>query len=114
MPSAEQCSAQLLSSAPISESQRPLQQTLLIEHSIPSPRHLFGSMHVPATQNREQQSSAVVHVTPCGAQLPETADPAAPAEASGPPVEPPSPSPPPANVDPAPSRSPTLRSVEAH
>jgi hypothetical protein len=85
-PSAKQCSAHVGSVSVASFSQRPLQQTLLVSHSMPSGRHLLGSMHVPATQKREQQSLDNVHATPCGEQFPQTpADPTsppAPAEAS--------------------------------
>jgi hypothetical protein len=112
MPSAKQCSAQALSSLPGSASHRPLQQTLLFSHSVPSPWHLRGSMHVPPTQKLEQHSLAAAHETPWGEQLPAAPDPdapPAPAEAS-----PHSMSDPPAPAGcTVPWSSPTLRS-DAH
>src|SRR5262245_54852646 len=105
MPSAKQCSAHVISSLPSSFSQRPLQQTLLFSHSMPSERHLRGSMQVPATQKREQQSLDAAHSTPCGKQL-SPAAPDAPADASFPPESDP---PPPVSCE---WSSPTLRSDE--
>jgi len=110
MPSAKQCSAHVLVSSPgASGSQRPLQQVLLFSHSVPSEWHRCGSMHVPATQKREQHSLARVHATPCTEQL--ALAPAAPtsaADASSPP-----PPAPPVSGETCATSSPTLRS-DAH
>jgi hypothetical protein len=50
LPSAKQCSVQVVSSSPGSFWQCPLQQELLLEHAMPCGLHTLGSMQTPPTQ----------------------------------------------------------------